>query len=170
MALGRVLGLRLRVPLASLGQVRGLDSDGDDDGDGDGDDDGDDSDGDDNAWEMIFKMLWKQESEAQCQGPTPEWTTSRVPSQGELLICLEIDKQDKRLNKKHRNVFHQSEKQLLEVNFWMTDLVFTSPEEKHWNPLKNANFQVLDNGQEPSEEVKQDKLPTYQTSLSRWLF
>ena len=49
MAPGRVLDLRLRVPLASLGQVRGLDSDGDDDGDGDGDDDGDDSDGDDNA-------------------------------------------------------------------------------------------------------------------------
>ena len=45
MALGRVLGLRLRVPLASLGQVRGLDSDGDDDGDGDdGDDDDDDDD------------------------------------------------------------------------------------------------------------------------------
>ena len=109
MALGRVLGLRLRVPLASLGQVRGLDSDGDDDGDGDGDDDGDDSDGDDNAWEMIFKMLWKQESEAQCQGPTPEWTTSRVPSQGDLLICLEIDKQDKRLNKNIEMPFIRSE-------------------------------------------------------------
>ena len=45
MAPGRVLDLRLRVPLASLGQVRDLDSDCDDDGDGDGDD----SDGDDNA-------------------------------------------------------------------------------------------------------------------------
>ena len=99
MAPGKVLDLRLRVPLASLGQVRDLDDDG---GDGDGD-------GDDNAWEMIFKMLWKQESEAQCQGPTPEWTTSRVPSQGDLLICLEIEKQDTTLNKKHRNAFHQSE-------------------------------------------------------------
>ena len=98
MAPGRVLDLRLRVPLASLGQVRDLDSDGDDDGDGDYD-----------VWKIIFKMLWKQESEAQCQGPTPEWTTSRVPSQGDLLICLEIEKQDERLNKKHRNAFHQSE-------------------------------------------------------------
>ena len=98
MALGRVLGLRLRVPLASLGQVRGLDSDWDDGGDGV-----------DNAWKMIFKMLWKQESEGQCQGPTPEWTTSRAPCQGDLLICLEIEKQDTTLNKKHRNAFHQSE-------------------------------------------------------------
>ena len=107
MAPGRVLDLRLRVPLASLGQVRDLDSNGDDDGDGDYDGDG--SDGDDDVWKMIFKMLWKQESEAQCQGPTPEWTTSRVPSQGDLLICLEIEKQDKRLNKNIGMPFIRSE-------------------------------------------------------------
>ena len=42
MAPGRVLGLRLRVPLASLGQVRDRDSDCADDDDGDGDDGDDD--------------------------------------------------------------------------------------------------------------------------------
>ena len=42
MALGRVLGLHLRVPLASLGQVRDRDSDCADDDDGDGDDGDDD--------------------------------------------------------------------------------------------------------------------------------
>ena len=98
MAPGRVLDLRLRVPLASLGQVRDLDSDCDDDGDGDYD-----------VWKIIFKMLWKQESEGQCQGPTPEWTTSRVPSQGDLLICLEIEKHDTTLNKNIGMPFIRSE-------------------------------------------------------------